>query len=211
MLACLKRVLWYTLFIWSIGLILCSCAPGEGQSSAASAHRSPEVQEDRGSWQRAYPATATETVKDYPVHLFISTLQLSATIEQVGVLQNGDLDTPEQHPWEDAGWYSAGTIPGERGSAVIDGHLDRPGGAPAVFWNLRLLRVGDEVSIGMHSGRIIHFSVLRTAYYPPQEAPVQAIFGNEGGNYLNLITCAGYWVPAQHQTTLRQVVYTVEK
>ena len=34
------------------------------------------------------------------------------------------------------------------------------------------------------------------------------IFGNLGGRYLNLITCAGDWIPSQHQTTLRLVVYT---
>ncbi len=26
--------------------------------------------------------------------------------------------------------------------------------------------------------------------------------------FLNLITCAGDWIPSQHQTTLRLVVYT---
>ena len=39
-------------------------------------------------------------------------------------------------------------------------------------------------------------------------APLQDIFGNRGGTYLNLITCAGDWIPSQHQTTLRLVVYT---
>ena len=33
-------------------------------------------------------------------------------------------------------------------------------------------------------------------------------FGNGGGTYLNLITCAGAWIPDQHQTTQRLVVYT---
>jgi len=50
--------------------------------------------------------------------------------------------------------------------------------------------------------------VARIAYYPPQEAPIQDIFGNRGGTYLNLITCAGDWMPSEHQTNLRLVVYT---
>jgi sortase (surface protein transpeptidase) len=106
------------------------------------------------------------------------------------------------------GWYNAGTIPGERGSAVIDGHLDRPGGYPAVFWNLRYVQVGDAVIVVNRRGKTLHFHVTRILFYPPQDAPVQDIFGNTAGTFLNLITCAGDWIPSQHQTTLRLVVYT---
>src|SRR6266702_2335114 len=108
----------------------------------------------------------------------------------------------------DVGWYDAGPRPGERGSAVIDGHLDDQNGHPAVFWNLRKLHAGDEVQVVMSNGKKLTFRVSRIASSPPQAAPIQDIFGNSGGVYLNLITCAGYWIPSQHQTTLRLVVYT---
>ena len=49
---------------------------------------------------------------------------------------------------------------------------------------------------------------MQVAFYSPQDAPIQEIFGNEAGTYLNLITCAGDWIASQHQTTLRLVVYT---
>ena len=52
------------------------------------------------------------------------------------VLSDGDLAVPTQNPWDGVGWYQYGPYPGARGSAVIDGHLDRPGGYPAVFWRL---------------------------------------------------------------------------
>jgi hypothetical protein len=58
------------------------------------------------------------------------------------------------------------------------------------------------------SGKTLHFQVTRIAFYTPQEAPIQDIFGNWGGVYLNLITCAGDWIPSQQQTSLRLVVYT---
>ncbi len=111
-------------------------------------------------------------------------------------------------PWDDVGWYNAGPHPGERGSAVIDGHLDRPGGYPAVFWHLRDLYVGAAVLVITSTGQTLHFQVTRIALYMPQAAPLQDIFGNKGGIYLNLITCAGDWIPSEHQTTLRLVVYT---
>ena len=143
-----------------------------------------------------------------PTRLIIPTIGVNAAIERVEILANSNLATPTGHPWDDAGWYDLGTRPGAQGSAVIDGHLDRPGGYPAVFWNLRKLHSGDEVMVVGTQGKTLRFRVLQVAFYAPQAAPLQNIFGNYGGSYLNLITCAGDWIPSQHQTTLRLVVYT---
>jgi Sortase domain len=143
-----------------------------------------------------------------PLRLVIPSIGVNAFVEQLGIQANGDLATPTQHPWDDVGWYKLGPHPGERGSAVIDGHLDRPGGYQAVFWSLSDMRVGDEVLVMNSAGKTLHFRVTRMAFYAPQEAPLQDIFGNDGGIYLNLLTCAGDWIPSEHQTTLRLVVYT---
>ena len=156
-------------------------------------------------------ATATPTPVDelQPVRLDIPSIGIDSFIEPLGVLPNGDLQTPTQNPWVDSGWYSDGPHPGERGSAVIDGHLDRPGGYPAVFWYLRNIQVGSTVFVTQKNGKQLRFHVTHIVYYTPQDAPLQDIFGNRSGYYLNLITCAGDWIPDQHQTTLRLVVYTI--
>ncbi|QBD77218.1 class F sortase [Ktedonosporobacter rubrisoli] len=155
------------------------------------------------------PVQSTVPAQDIPERLLIPTLKIHAAIEKVGIQATGDLGTPEASPWEDVGWYAKGTIPGQLGSAVIDGHLDRPGGAPAIFWSLHTLFVGNEVIVQMASGGAMQFRVIRVALYTPQAAPVQEIFANTGGAYLNLITCSGDWIPSQQQTTQRIVVYTV--
>ncbi len=141
-------------------------------------------------------------------HLLIPAIGINAPIESVGVRPNATMETPTQRPWNDVGWYNAGPRPGERGSAVIAGHLDRPGGNPAVFWRLRDLRLGDSVLVMDAQGKTLRFHVTAIGYYPPQAAPVQDIFGNPAGSFLNLTTCAGDWIPTQHQTALRLVVYT---
>ena len=143
-----------------------------------------------------------------PVRLVIPAIEINVSIESVGIRPDGNLATPAHNPWEDVGWYDLGPLPSERGSAVIDGHLDRPGGYPAVFWRLRAIQVGDDVQVTRSAGKTLHFRVTRIAYYSPDQAPLQDIFGNLGGRYLNFITCAGDWIPSQHQTTLRLVVYT---
>ncbi len=156
----------------------------------------------------SHPNPSVQDTTARPVRLSIPSVKINAFIEPVGVLPNGDLETPIENRWYNVGWYQSGTIPGERGSAVIDGHLDRPGGSPAVFWNLRRVHVGDAVMVIDAQGKTTRFHVTRVVFYEPQAAPLQEIFGNDGGTYLNLITCAGDWLPNEHQTTLRLVVYT---
>ena len=148
------------------------------------------------------------TTDGIPLRLRIPAINLNGGVEEVGVLAGGNMATPIQSPWEDVGWYNGGPRPGERGSAVIDGHLDRPGGYPAVFWRLRELHLGDDVLVLDSAGNTLYFRVTRIAYYPPQSAPIQKIFDDTSGIYLNLITEAGDWIQSEHQTTLRLVVYT---
>src|SRR5258708_4779766 len=120
-----------------------------------------------------------------PVHLSVPSVGINSFVEQVGTLANGDMATPTQNPWIDSGWYSDGPHPGERGSAVIDGHLDRPGGYPAVFWYLRNIHVGDAVFVTAKDGKQLRFHVTRIAYYTPQDAPLQDIFVKRSNTYLN--------------------------
>lgn len=154
------------------------------------------------------PTISTASGAANPRRLLIPVIGVNAPVENVGITPLGDLDTPSRSPWVDTGWYASGPRPGETGSAVIDGHLNRPGNLPAVFWLLYKLHKGDGVDILDSNGRKLHFQVIDVEYYEPQNAPIQQIFGNASGKYLNLITCAGDWIPSQHQTTLRLVVYT---
>ena len=156
--------------------------------------------------------TRSPHAKASPSRLLIPAIGISAAVEEVGIVPSGkwagDMETPTRSPWTNVGWYNAGPRPGEQGSAVIDGHLDDNYGLPAVFWNLHKLHISDEVLVVMSNGKKLTFRVLRIESYPPKAAPLQDIFGNNGGIYLNLITCAGDWIPSEGQTTLRLVVYT---
>ncbi|HLL80117.1 MAG TPA: class F sortase, partial [Ktedonobacteraceae bacterium] len=188
-------------------LILAGCSASLTASTAAlqtNGGVSESAVEKTPSVKTTSPTRAThDTGILQPARLLVPSISINAPIEQVGILSNGELATPTQNPWENTGWYSDGPHPGERGSAVIDGHLDRPGGYPAVFWNLRYVHLNAPVYVIGSDGRQLRFHVTRISYYTPQDAPLQDIFGNRSGVFLNLITCAGDWIPSQHQTTLR--------
>ncbi len=153
------------------------------------------------------PTATTEPAWWEGARLLVPSLHIDAPIEEVGRTADGSMEVPAQQQWDGVGWYKYGPVPGEKGSAVIDGHLDRPGGSPAVFWYLHELHAGDTVMVVTHDGKTLRFSVTMLQRYAPEQAPLANIFGDQSGSYLNLITCAGQWIASEHQTTQRLVVY----
>src|SRR5258706_4423241 len=84
--------------------------------------------------------TSTPSSAGTPVRISIPKLQLTAAVEAVDTDTQGRMDVPKHV--QDVGWYAMGTKPGEKGSAVIDGHLDTVTGAPAVFYFVSKLQAG---------------------------------------------------------------------
>jgi sortase (surface protein transpeptidase) len=98
-------------------------------------------------------------------------------------------------------------VPGERGSAVIDGHLDSTSG-PAVFWKLKTLRVGDQVQVIDQEGRWLTFAVERVGVYADSTFPIDLVFAQADAKRLNLITCEGAWDRGSRNYADRLVVFT---
>ena len=140
-----------------------------------------------------------------PKVIEIPSLDVKATIEEVGRLDNGQMGVP-QDP-DQAGWFSPGTKPGGRGNAVIAGHVDSKTG-PAVFYELDKMEIGDEVLVHGEDGEIVRFAVVKKIAYPRTDAPVDTIFGFTYGSGLNLITCTGSWNRKAKTHDDRLVVYT---
>ncbi len=183
--------------------------------SVSGTHVLPATHGSTPSLSSSAPTSATPRPEEdpqppqQPGALIIPSIGVNAFIEPVGRLPGGAMAVPVQRQWEGVGWYQYGPRPGEQGSAVIDGHLDRPGGSPAIFWQLKHLHIGDFVMVVKAGKQTLRFQVQKMATYQPATAPLRQIFENKAGKFLNLITCAGDWVPSIQQTTLRLVVYTV--
>ncbi len=161
-----------------------------------------------GSKPAPMPTSAVAIHTDAAVHLLIPKIGVDAPIEMVGLDSLGRMEVPTKSQWSDVGWYRNGTIPGAMGSAVIDGHLDTNTGAPAVFWKLNALSVGDMVTVQDGAGRKAQFRVFKLQNYSINQAPLDQIFARKDGVYLNLITCAGSWDYSQNQFQQRLVVFT---
>ena len=127
-----------------------------------------------------------------PVRVDVPRLGITSRLDSLGLEPSGVLQAPPR--WERAGWFAAGPRPGDRGPAVIAGHLDSPTGA-AVFAALPQMRRGDRVLVADDAGVQRTFEVTLITRTPKQGFPTRQVYGAVPGPELRLITCSGEYVP----------------
>lgn len=123
-----------------------------------------------------------------PSTIEIPAIGVKANIEQVGILENGQMGVPEEI--NNVGWFEPGVKPGGKGSAVLAGHVDSKTG-PAIFFDLNKLKQGDEIIVKDQDGTALTFTVKKQESYGRTSAPIEDIFQTSEGQNLNLITCSG--------------------
>ena len=168
-----------------------------------------EVGDDSGLQVASTSTTITSSSAgnaDLPSHLIIPKLDIDADVQRLGITNSGNMAAPDN--FTDVSWYKFGTIPGELGSAVMAGHEDNAVSLDGVFKHLEDLEVGDDVYVVDAQGKRTHFRVTDEQIYPYDNAPVEKIFNTKDKARLNLITCAGDWVPSAKTNDKRLVIYT---
>ena len=102
-----------------------------------------------------------------PRRIAIPAIGVSARVVPLHREPDGTMQTPRR--WQEAGWYKPGPEPGERGPAVIAGHVDSTGGA-AVFYRLRELQRGNLINIRRADGTLVRFRVEGLERWPNQSS-----------------------------------------
>jgi hypothetical protein len=129
-----------------------------------------------------------------PTRISIPSLGVRAELVEVGKAGDGSIATPDRDPERAAGWYRLGPAPGERGTAVIVGHVDTAN-RPAVFAKLRELRQGKRVEVTRADRRTATFTVDSVERFPKTSFPSDRVFTDAAGKpRLVLVTCGGQWV-----------------
>lgn len=141
-----------------------------------------------------------------PLRLKIVSLNVNASIEYVGLTSGGAMGVPKG-PAEVA-WFELGPRPGDKGSAVIDGHSGWKNGVPAVFDDLHKLQVGDKIYVEDENGVAITFVVRKSKSYDPNADATDVFTSYDGKSHLNLITCEGVWDTTTKSRSKRLVVFT---
>ncbi len=163
---------------------------------------------------RAQPLLATKPavpVPDYarvvglPQRLEIPSIKVNAVVESVGVDATNTMETPTD-PFG-VGWYRLGARPGQRGNAVIAGHVDYRGIGPVVFWDVRFLVPGAEIFVTDDAGLRWRFLVMTLESFHVEQFPGERVFGGTDATNLNLISCVGDFDPITASYNQRIVIF----
>jgi LPXTG-site transpeptidase (sortase) family protein len=158
-----------------------------------------------GPAPRNSPPAVNPAARSAPVTLSIPSIGLTVPVTEVGLNSNDTIQVPANY--QVPGWYRLGPSPGQRGSAVILGHVDTYKG-PAVFFKLRTLKPGDLVNVTLADRLITHFEVRQIAMYLKSDFPTDLVYESHGYSGLQLITCGGAFDPQTGHYLSNVVVYT---
>ncbi|MEU9699386.1 class F sortase [Streptomyces sp. NPDC047981] len=125
-----------------------------------------------------------------PTRVRVPAVRVDAPVTPVGLDAEGWIDTPPAHEANLAGWFTGAVTPGEKGTAVLVGHVDTPDGR-AVFYELGALAKGHRVEIVRQDGRTAVFSVYGTEVVPKDGFPAERIYRAGPHPELRVITCGG--------------------
>jgi sortase A len=165
--------------------------------------------EDKPVIQKEIPQ-AQPTQRDVeigePLGFSIPKLKIESAVEYVGMTPEGRMGDPEDP--QEVAWWKLGARPGQKGSAVLAGHLDTPQGTPGIFWDLDTLEIGDEIIVNETNGNDLVFEVFDKQIYEDANFPINEVFGKSDGYYLNLITCEGTFDSESKNYDKRYVIFS---
>lgn len=178
----------------------CSPSPGEltavpssTQSSAQptaqpSASGRPSAQPSARPPEPVFAAVREVSRAASPVRLRIPSIAVDAAVGRVGTAADGTVEVPTR--WEDIGWFDEGVRPGDKGPAVLLGHVDSKAG-PAVFARLPQVAVGATVEVIGDGGGTTRWRVERIEQHPKEQFPTEAVYLPTLRPELRLVTCGG--------------------
>ncbi|MCX5394231.1 class F sortase [Streptomyces sp. NBC_00094] len=161
-------------------------AEGPPQPLAAAAPAGPRAA-DAGPAPASVPDPLPASL---PVRVRVPAVRVDAPVTDVGLDADGWIEAPPPEDDHLTGWFTGAVTPGERGTAVVVGHVDTPSGR-AVFYDLGALGKGQRVEIDRRDGRTAVFSVYGIEVVPKEGFPAERVYGDSGRPELRLITCGG--------------------
>lgn len=147
--------------------------------------------------------------RSLPVQVTVPSIGVRAPLTRLGLAPDGSVQVPQADRPDEAGWYTGGPAPGERGPAVILGHVDSRKGA-AVFYDLGKLRPGNRIEVGRADGRVAVFTVESVERVAKDAFPTQRVYGPLDHAGLRLVTCGGSFDRATRSYRDNIIVYAAQ-
>jgi Sortase domain len=134
-----------------------------------------------------------------PTRIEIPAIGVDAPVAPLGLDEDGSVQVPPLSRPTLTGWYQPGPSPGQRGGAVILGHLDTRKDGPAVFYRLKQLRPGNSITVRRSDGGTAVFQVDSVERFPRGEFPTSRVYGPLDYPGLRLVTCGGQFDYRRHE------------
>ncbi|QKW39135.1 class F sortase [Actinomadura sp. NAK00032] len=147
--------------------------------------------------------------RSVPVQVAVPAIGVRAPLVRLGLDADGSVQVPRADRPGEAGWYDLGPSPGERGAAVLLGHVDSAAGA-AVFYDLGRLRPGHRIEVTRADGRVAVFTVESVERVAKDRFPTRRVYGPLDRPGLRLVTCGGAFDRAAHGYRDNVIVYAAE-
>ncbi|MFD5745681.1 class F sortase [Streptomyces massasporeus] len=125
-----------------------------------------------------------------PDRVRIPAIQVDAPMIPVGLDADGWVGAPPPEDPNLAGWFTGAVTPGEKGTAVVVGHVDNQQG-PAVFYGLGALKKGHRVEVARQDGKTAMFEVYGVEVFEKNNFPGDRVYASKGAPELRVITCGG--------------------
>ncbi|MFI9829320.1 class F sortase [Streptomyces sp. NPDC051913] len=158
--------------------------------NGAETHAPPQPAPSEARAGHADPRSAPALPPSPPDRIRIPSIGVDAPLMGLGLTPTGSLDVPPAEKKNLAGWYEAGTTPGETGTAIIAGHVDNADG-PAVFYDLGALKKGSRIETQRRDGTTAVFTVDSVEVYDARHFPDKKVYGAAHRPELRVITCGG--------------------
>ncbi|MFF3398000.1 class F sortase [Streptomyces sp. NPDC002659] len=137
------------------------------------------------------PLVAAQTLPYAPAErVRIPAIKVDAPVMNVGLDPDGWIEAPPPQDPNIAGWYQNGISPGQRGTAVVVGHVDNLSG-PAVFYGLGSIVKGEHIEVARFDGKTAVFEVYGVEVFSKANFPGAHVYGDTGYAELRVITCGG--------------------
>ncbi|KOX51824.1 class F sortase [Streptomyces ardesiacus] len=186
-----KRAPWGVIaLVLLTGLALIRNGSGEfdvGPPQPASAAAAPDTRAAPGDAAAPGVAPLPYSVPD---RVSIPAIQVDAPVMGVGLDADGWVDAPPPEDPNLAGWFTGAVSPGEKGTAVVVGHVDNQQG-PAVFYGLGALKKGNKVEVHRQDGKTAVFEIYGIEVFEKDNFPGDRVYGSKGTPELRVITCGG--------------------
>ncbi|MDN3262725.1 class F sortase [Streptomyces sp. CSDS2] len=177
------------LTLWGAAAVLLAVSLFGGHQPAG--EPGPPRTSGAGTASSAGPRQQGEPLpRSAPTRLRIPAISVDAPFTTLALGSSGQLEPPPAGDTNLVGWYADGVAPGERGTAIIAGHVDTVTSA-AVFANLDRLEAGDRFSVERADGRTAEFVVDSTETFAKDDFPSERVYADADRPEARLITCAG--------------------